>query len=374
MKQTPSGTGFFLKPSCASGGIRKMRADHSSMFAALALAFALGGCGEKADPVAQQTSAAMPAMQWKMQSYWQSGTLPQTLFEEFAARVGTMSGGRLKIETLPTGSIVAPTEALDAVSAGVLDGQNGGPAYFTGKDPAFALLGDPQGAFDTPYQMQMWMEYGGGKELARELYAQYGVHFVGGVWYGVESLVSKRPLRTLEDFKGLKIRAPQGMSGEIFSLLGAAPVQLPGSEVYTALERGVVDASDWGTLSMNEDLGYHKLARYPSYPGFHSMPVGEISINLKRWKSLPPDLQAVIESATYEFSRQMIQRNYLADQKIAVDAANRGFEPVDLPPAERQKFREVARGVWEAYAERSPMAQKVYDSQIAFLKQLGLLK
>jgi TRAP-type mannitol/chloroaromatic compound transport system substrate-binding protein len=164
------------------------------------------------------------------------------------------------------------------------------------------------------------------------------------------------------------------MNGEIFSLLGAAPVQLPGSEVYTALERGVVDASDWGTLSMNEDLGYHKLARYPTYPGFHSMPSGEISINMKRWEALPGDLKAIIDAATYDFSREMIQQNYLADQKIAVEAAKRDFEPIDLSPAERQKFREVARGVWKIYASRSPLAQKVYDSQVAFLQQLGLLK
>jgi TRAP-type mannitol/chloroaromatic compound transport system substrate-binding protein len=337
------------------------------------LAFTLTACGQKAEQ-SGSAAQAVPAMQWKMQSYWQAGTLPQQLFEGFAKRVDALSGGRLKIQALPVNSVVAPPEALDAVGAGVLDGQNGGPAYYTGKDAAFALIGDPQGAFDNPYQMQMWMEYGGGKQLARELYAQYGVYYVGGVWYGVESIVSKRPLRSLADFKGLKIRAPQGMNGEIFSLLGAAPVQLPGSEVYTALERGVVDASDWGTLSMNEDLGYHKLARYPSFPGFHSMPSGEISISMKRWEALPADLKAVIEAATYDFAREMIQQNYLADQRIAVEAAKRGFEPIDLSPAERQKFREVARGVWKNYASRSPLAQKVYDSQIAFLQQLGLLK
>jgi TRAP-type mannitol/chloroaromatic compound transport system substrate-binding protein len=338
-------------------------------------ALLVAGCGQqKAQDTAQQSASAQPAMQWKMQSYWQSGTLPQTLFEDFAKRVKDLSGGRLAVEALATGAVVAPPESLDAVGSGVLDGHNGGPAYFTGKDAAFALLGDPQGAFDSPYQFQMWMEYGGGNELARELYATYGVHFVGGVWYGQECLVSKRPLHSLADFKGLKIRAPQGMNGDIFTRLGAAPVQLPGSEVYTALERGVVDASDWGTLSMNEDLGYHKLAKYPTYPGFHSMPMGEISVNKAKWDALPPDLKAIIESATYEFSRAMIQRNYLADAKVAVEAGQRGFEPTDMPAAERQKFREIARNVWKEYAARSPMAQKVHESQIAFLKQLGLLK
>jgi TRAP-type mannitol/chloroaromatic compound transport system substrate-binding protein len=343
--------------------------------ALLLTALLAAGCGQqKAGDAGQPSASGQPAMHWKMQSYWQSGTLPQNLFEGFARRVAEESGGRLVIDALPANSVVAPPESLDAVSAGVLDGHNGGPAYFTGKDAAFALIGDPQGAFDSPYQFQMWMSYGGGNELARELYGNYGVHFVGGVWYGQECLVSKRALRTLADFKGLKIRAPQGMSGDIFSLLGAAPVQLPGSEVYTALERGVVDASDWGTLSMNEDLGYHKLAKFPSYPGFHSMPMGEISVNKAKWDGLPADLKAILEGATRDFALEMIQQNYLADVKVAVEAAQRGFEPVDLPAAERQRFREVARGVWKEYAARSPLAQKVYDSQIAFLKRLGLLK
>ncbi|MGH8731752.1 MAG: hypothetical protein ACREVF_08580, partial [Burkholderiales bacterium] len=95
---------------------------------------------------------------------------------------------------------------------------------------------------------------------------------------------------------------------------------------------------------------------------------------MKRWEALPADLKAAIESATNEYAREMIQRNELADRKVAVEAERRSFEAIDLSPEERQKFREIARGVWKVYASRSPMAQKVYDSQVAFLRQLGLLK
>ncbi len=355
------------------GSGEKMRRT-ASVVALLWAAVVLTACQKSEQTPAVQAGASQPAVQWKMQSLWQSGTLPQQLFEQFAQRVEALSGGRLTIEPLAINTVVASPESLDAVAAGVLDGQHSGSAYFTGKDAAFALVGDPQGAFDSPYQMQMWMEYGGGRELVRELYANYGVHYVGGVWYGVESLVSKKPLRTLADFKGVKIRAPQGMSGEIFQRMGAAPVQLPGSEVYTALERGVVDASDWGTLSMNDELGYHKLARYPNYPGFHSMPMADIAVNKAKWDALPDDLKAAVEAAAHEFAIAMIQRNYLADTAIAVGASESGFEPVDLAPAERQRFREIAREVWKEYAARSPMAQKVYDSQVAFLERLGLLK
>ncbi len=336
--------------------------------AVLLLAAVLAGCGQQ-DEEADSASV----IEWKAQSLWQAGTLPHQIFEEFAQRVGERSDGRLKIEALAVNSIVSSTESLDAVGADILQAQQSGPAYFTGKDAAFALLSDPQGGFENPEQMRQWMETGGGMDLARELYARYKVHFVGGVWYGMESLVSKKPIRKLADFKGVKIRAPQGLGQDIFLRLGAAPVNLPGSEVYTALERGVVDASDWGTLSMNQDLGYHKLAPYPIYPGYHSMPMADFAVNINRWNALPDDLKILVEDEVRQFTDEMIERNRAADEKVLAQADELGFEAIDLPAAERRKFREIAREVWSEYADRSPMAKRIYESQVAFLQKLNLL-
>ncbi|UCH46637.1 MAG: TRAP transporter substrate-binding protein [Betaproteobacteria bacterium] len=339
-----------------------MRLTRAALFAAVTLV--LAGCGQ---------DGGQDEVVWKAQSLWQAGTLPHQIFEEFAQRVTDRSGGRLTIEPLAVGAVVSSTESLDAVSAGILQAHHSGPAYFTGKDAAFALLSDPQGGFETPEQMRQWLENGGGLELARELYGRYNVFFVGGVWYGAESLVSKKPIRKLTDFKGVKIRAPQGIGQDIFQILGAAPVNLPGSEVYTALERGVVDASDWGTLSMNQDLGYHKLAPYPIYPGYHSMPMADFAVNMNEWNALPDDLKALVVEEVGIFTTEMIERNRAADESIVAQADELGFETIDLPAVERRKFRQIAQGVWKKYAERSPMAQRIYDSQVAYLKQLGLL-
>ncbi len=319
-------------------------------------------------------TAAQQTVKWKLLTSWAAGTVPQKLVEQFGEKVRAMSAGRLVIEVLPAGSVVAPAESLDALSAGVIDAQQGGTAYFVTKDAAFSVLGDLQGAWDNPLQAWGWLEQGGGLALAQELYARYNAHFVAGVWYGTESLVSKKPLRTMADFKGLKIRAPVGMGQDIFRALGAAPVNLPGSEVYTALERGVVDASDWGTLSMNQELGYHKLARYPTYPGFHSMPMNDVAVNARKWAALPDDLKAVVEVAARDLCREMVQRHLADDLRVVREARSLGFEPVDLPAAERQRFREVARGVWAQYASRSPMARRMHDSQLAWLRRLGLLQ
>jgi TRAP-type mannitol/chloroaromatic compound transport system substrate-binding protein len=336
--------------------------------AVLLLVALLAGCGQQ-DGDADSASV----IEWKAQSLWQAGTLPHQIFEDFAQRVGERSGGRLKIEPLAVNSIVSSPESLDAVGAGILQAQHSGPGYFSGKDAAFALLGDLQGGFENPEQMQQWMESGGGMQLARELYARYNVYFVGGVWFGVEALVSKKPIRKMADFKGVKIRAPQGLGQDIFQRFGAAPVNLPGSEVYTALERGVVDASDWGTLSMNQDLGYHKLAPYPIYPGFHSMPMPDFAVNLDQWNALPDDLKILVADEVRKFSAEMVEGNRAADEKVLAQAGELGFEAIDLPTEERRKFREMARKVWKEYATRSPMAQRVYDSQVAFLQKLNLL-
>lgn len=347
---------------------------HTSMLLVVFAILALPGCGKKAETAATADALVVDAIRWKMMSLWGAGTLPQKLNEKFVERIRLMSGGRLIIEALPGGSIVAPTESLDAVSSGVLDAQQAGTGYWPGKDAAFSLLGDLQGGWENPWQAQQWLEYGGGKELVRELYAKFNVHFVTGIWYGAESLVSKKPLRTLADFKGLKIRAPVGMGQDIFTILGAAPVNLPGSEVYTSLERGVVDASDWGTLSMNQDLGYHKLAKYPAYPGFHSMPMSDVAVNMKRWNTLPEDLKLIVEVAARDFSREMVELNGLEDIRVASEAAKLGVEPINLSAEERRKFRWIAQGVWKQYAARSEMAKRVYDSQIAFMTKLGLLE
>lgn len=324
--------------------------------------------------LASDAFAADPApIKVKMMALWQAGTVPFKVFEQFAADVKAKSQGRLLIEPLPAGSIVAPAEALDAVTSGVLDAEYGCGGYAAGKEPALALLNDPQGAFNSPEQMAQWMEQGGGLQIARKIYQRFKIHYIAGTWYGKESLVSKKPLRGVADFRGLKIRAPVGIGQEIFKRLGAAPVNIPGSEVYTSLEHGVVDASDWSTLSMNHELGYHKLAKYPTYPGFHSMGMAEVAMNIKKWNTLPNDLKALLESSVKEFSRNLVARIRLDDEKIAQQAKTLGIEPIAWSAVELGKFRAVAREVWALYAARSSMAKKVNDSQVAFLKKAGLL-
>ncbi|BBK42073.1 lactate-binding periplasmic protein [Allostella vacuolata] len=334
---------------------------------------ALAGASAAATAAGALPARAQQTAKYKMQSMWQAGTINQKVFEDYCTRVKAMTNGRLDIEPLAVGTIVAYTETLDAMQSGILDAHQSGGPYFSGKEPALALIGDLNGGYDNPYQMQMWFEYGGGLELAREIYKRFDIHYVGPVWWGVESVPAKKPLRTLADFKGIKMRVPEGLGAEVWRRAGAGVVTLPGSEVYTALERGVIEAADWGTLGMNQDLGYHKIAGFPLYPGFHSMPSAEVAVAMPKWNALPKDVQLMLEVATRDFARDMIQRVAVEDYKAAEVAKSQGVELINWSAEERRKFRKLAQEAWADWSKKSPTAKKVYDSQLAFLKRLQLL-
>ena len=169
------------------------------------------------------------------------------------------------------------------------------------------------------------------------------------------------------------MRSPEGMGAAIWRRIGAGVVTLPGSEVFTALERGVIDGTDWGTLSMNQELGYHKIAPYPLYPGFHSAPAADVAINMGKWNALPDDVKAIVEIATKEFARDMVQSIIMDDIAAADAAMSQGVTLINWTAEERTRFREVAMIEWEAFANKSPLARKLVDSQVAFLRKLHLV-
>lgn len=333
----------------------------------------IGGAALAASLALAPMAANAQEHSWKMQSLWQAGSVNQKVFERFTENVAKVTNGRLAIEPLPVGTIVSYTETLDALSTGILESQHSGGPYFAGREPALALIGDLNGGFENPYQMQMWFEYGGGLELAREIYARFNIFFVGPVWWGVESLPSKVPLRNIADLQGIKMRSPEGLGADIWNRLGVGVVTLPGSEVYTALDRGVIDAADWGTLGMNHDLGYHDIAPYPIHPGFHSMPAADVAVNMDRWNALSDDLKAIMEMAVRDFSRDMIQTIALEDVRAEREAAEQGIEIIAWSEEERRRFREVSLQAWEEWATKSEMSRRVLDSQLAFMRQIHLL-
>jgi TRAP-type mannitol/chloroaromatic compound transport system substrate-binding protein len=263
-------------------------------------------------------------------------------------------------------------ETLDAVSAGVLQAHSSWPGYFTGKDAGLAVISDFVFGYQHPHQAEAWFQHRGGMQMLREAYAKYNVYPVGVSWWGVESIVSRKPIRTMDDFKGVKFRSPQGMTAEILTKLGASIVVLPGGEVFSALDKGVVDAADWGSISMNERMGFHAIAKNPTKV-FHSMPVQEFSVNMAAWKALPDDIKAIVQSSTREWTWDQVQRVAVDDVRVLKELAAKGVKHDVWDDAQMMKMRELATKTWEDWSKKTPLAKQAYDSQLAWLKDLGVV-
>lgn len=310
----------------------------------------------------------------KIQSSDPAGDQNFLVQKEWAEKVKKDSNGRLEIELLPVGSVVKHTETLDSIKLGILDGHLTATGYFSGKDPAFGLIGNMVGAWSDTSQLLDYMNNGGGNELLTELYKPYGVKFVGPSTTGVESFVSKVPLDGVDDLKGLKLRAPEGLVQQVFAAAGATPVNLPGSEVFTGLSKGVIDAADYTVFSTNQKNGLNDIAPHPVQPGFHSLPLIDMSISQKKWDALPKDLQDLLVQSVADLAINMTTTLKEADEKAVAEAKkNPAITIHDWSPEERKKFRAIAQKQWKKFAERSPNAQKVYDSVTTYLKKKNLL-
>ncbi|OHY80975.1 TRAP transporter substrate-binding protein [Marinobacter sp. AC-23] len=319
------------------------------------------------------TATAQDSQTWRIQTLWQPGTANQEAFERFAKNVKKKTDGQINIIPLPAGAVVGVTETLDAVSRGILQGQHPATVYWTGRNPAFAVLGDLNAGYEDPRQaMEYFYDYGG-LELLAEAYEPFGLHPIGVAWWGVESIPTNRRVAGVKDLEGLKIRLPQGMASELFAHFGAVPVNLPGSEVFSAMDGGTIEATDWGTLAMNAELGFHDKAKYAIYPGIHSMPAGDVSIPLKTWNSLSKENQKVLVDAVRAFSLDMIEALEKEDIQAAKRLQAEGVELVDWSDKDRQTFRKAAVDIWRTYGEKNDLAGRAVAGQIEFLRSKGLI-
>ena len=311
---------------------------------------------------------------WNVQILWSAGGVEYRAFEDFCKRVGVLTNGRLQFTPQPAGAIVPTFETLDAVRANVLQAMVQWPGYFTGKDPAFAVISDFICAYDQPWEYEAWFYYGGGQELITELYKPFGVVSVGVAMWGIESEFTTYPFRKPEDFAGKKWRSPHGMTADLVARMGGSPVILPGEETYSALDKGVIDALDWATPSMNHGLGFSRVAKYFTWPGFRSMPISTLAINAKEWEKLPKDIQEIVKSAMREYNADVLARLAIEDIKAVEEMKAMGLTQITWADDDIARLRTIAREIWLDWGKKSALSQKVVDSQLAWLRKLGKIK
>jgi len=235
---------------------------------------------------------------WKMATGWGGGPLMEIGSKAFAERMDFLSGGRFKIQVFPGGALGNALKVPETVKNGIADVGHTWIGYDWGKDPTTVLFGGYAGSFDTE-RMLHWLYEAGGAEMQRQFREETeGIISIPLFIRTAEAFLhSRKPVKTLADLKGLKLRTA-GAWLEMAKDLGAAPVTTAGGDVYPMLERGAIDATEWGTLYENISMGFHKIAKYIIYPGVHQPTAPfELVINKEAWAKLSASDKRLVETA-----------------------------------------------------------------------------
>ncbi|MBL4807930.1 MAG: TRAP transporter substrate-binding protein DctP [Rhodobacteraceae bacterium] len=300
----------------------------------------------------------------------------QYLTENWLPKISELTDGRIEIIFTPNGSVVPARETPEAVAAGVLDGDFTAVSYFSGLEPAFAILGDLISGYDTPQQMLGFCRDGGGEAIMQKAADEITggeVHVVACGPYSREALAAATPIRTFEDLQGIKIRTPEGLAAAVFQAAGASPVSIPFSEVFGALEKGIVDAADASAYVNNDRVGLQDVAPYPLYPGIHSMPSMQFTINTEKWNAMSSEDQVTLRTWWYDAMTAMTEEVAMLDEELAArDDATDDIEVINWAQEDRDKLRVVARGQWEEFAQKSDLAQEALDAHLAYMTEIGL--
>jgi TRAP-type mannitol/chloroaromatic compound transport system substrate-binding protein len=287
--------------------------------------------------------------------------------ENFARYVEEMSAGRLTVRVYGAGEIVPAFEVFDAVSQGVAEAGHGAAYYWKGKIPASVFFTTvPFGL--TAQEINAWLHHGGGLELWREAYAPAGIIPFAGGNSGVQMAGwFNREINSVEDLKGLKMRIP-GLAGEVFAAAGGTAVRIPGSELYTSLQTGVIDATEWVGPYNDLALGLHEVARYYYYPGWHEPgSMLELIVNRDAFEALPPDLQAIVTQAARAMNQEMLDEFTARNNAALRELIDRhGVQLRRLPDDVLQALWRHSEEAMQQLVAGDPLAAKVYHSYRAF--------
>ena len=318
---------------------------------------------------------AQPKVQWRMSTAFTAVfDIHHGAAVRLAKVVDEMSGGRFRIAVFPGGQIMPPFDCFDAASQGKIEAFIGAPQYWNQKEPAlewFATI--PFGM--NAEGMAAWYYQGDGLKLMEEAYGAFNLvprpatavapQMAG--WF-------RKKMNTIGDYKGLKMRIPN-LGGKVYARAGATTVLTPGSEIYAALERGVIDASEWVGPHDDMKLGLHKTAPYYYYPGWHEPGTTlEFGFNKKAYEALPADLQRTLDHAAAAVQVYSLS-DFHAKNAIALGRLKTEFkgkvEVLQLPVPVLRDLKKLAAGVMKEESEKTPMARKVHASFTKFQALVG---
>ena len=345
---------------------------HCSVFLTFLLLIA---CGGDADTTADATGSDLSKnYRWKMVTTWPANfPIFQEGAQKFVDDVRIMSNGRLTIQVYAGGELVPALQVFDAVSSGVVEMGHGSPYYWAGVVPAAQFFSSvPFGM--TAKGMNAWLYNGGGLELWREIYQPFNLiafpmgntGLQMGGWFN-------KPINSVEDLKGLRMRIP-GLGGKVLKKAGGNPVLMAGGEIYTALERGTIDATEWVAPFHDMRLGLNRTASYYYYPGWHEPgTVFELMIDRNKWDTLPADLQAIVETAAAATSGWIYaQMEFNNQQALSELRTKQNVQILPFPDEVLAELRKLTTETLREEAAANEQFKKVYDAYERFRQNYDL--
>ncbi len=322
-----------------------------------------------------RNAEAAKSTTWKVQSSWDAGTSGFKLFEEWTNAFKEKSGGELAIKPFPAKAVAADNNALfDAVRTGVLQAMNPFTLYWSGKIPASVFMSSyPAG----PDQTSHWdtMFYGLGMlEMTRKIFQKFGLYYVGPIQHDANIIHSKKPVTSLKQLKGMKVRLPGGMVSQVFEQFGVSTTSMPGSDIYPALEKGTIDAADYVGPAINWDLGFAEVTKYiicMGPPGQTSLyqPVDlmDLTVNMGAWKRVSKKMRTFVEEQVQTYS----VHHFVSIQKANVIAMDKflkkGTTVSRLSADDVTRFRKAAIPVWYQWAKKNKDATRIFKLQLDYM-------
>ena len=339
---------------------------------ALLAGAAMSGCGKQEGAASTTSTSSQQTINWKMVTTWPKnfpglGTGANNL----ARLIGEMSGGRLQVKVYGAKELVPALQVFDAVSLGTAEMGHGAAYYWKGKTATaqfFAAV--PFGM--NAQEMNAWLFYGGGMDLWQQVYEPFGVVPAAAGNSGVQmGGWFNREINNLEDLSGLKMRIP-GLGGEVLKRAGGTPVQVPGGEIFTALQSGAIDATEWVGPYNDLAFGLYKAAKYYYYPGWHEPGTTlECLINREALDALPDDLQSIVMNACRVVNSDMLSEYTARNNKALQTLVNEHHVDVRLFPDEvLERLRVLSEEVVAEIAGKDALSAKVFESYRAFQKQV----
>lgn len=323
--------------------------------------------------VAATSVRAQGATKWRMQALWGGGTTPMLYEERFCKRVAELTGGSLEITPFAGGQIVPSAQSFDAVRGGAFQLMKTFDGYTAGKIPAHGFSSTVPFGFPEADQYEAWFYERGGLELARKSYAPAGLTYIAPTVYGEEPIHSNVEIRKIADMNGLKGRFV-GLASAVMAYFGVTVSPLPTSEVYSALDKGLIDFADRGDIKANYEEGIQEVSKYLILPGVHQPSTATSYVaNTAAYQSLDDQQRAALEVAAREVSGALRQNIIVSNGEYIGKFEEAGVEVITLDPADVAEARAKAVASWEKATKGDELAKAMMDSQRQLMQELRLL-